>query len=121
MTRITIHVTTRQVERLRVLRIFFVKEKKAFEEIELAEGAPGRDKALLRGRIQAQRGLRKVRKSGTWRSSGGDKYRFTIISPNRLMGIHRMSTAKNHVNHFKPTTVERRAARRILAVRILRQ
>ena len=33
MTRITLHVTTRQVRRLRVLRIFFIKEKKAFEKI----------------------------------------------------------------------------------------
>src|SRR5713226_9444297 len=32
MTRITIHVTTRQVERLRVLRIFF-RENQAFEKI----------------------------------------------------------------------------------------
>jgi hypothetical protein len=31
MTRITLHVTTRQVERLRVLRIFF-RENKAFEK-----------------------------------------------------------------------------------------
>jgi hypothetical protein len=33
MTRITLHVTTRHVERLGVLRIFFIKEKKAFEKI----------------------------------------------------------------------------------------
>ena len=32
MTRITLHVTTRHVERLGVLRIFFIKEKKAFEK-----------------------------------------------------------------------------------------
>ncbi len=32
-TRITLHVTTRQVRRLRALRIFFMKEKKAFEKI----------------------------------------------------------------------------------------
>src|SRR5712692_5563228 len=31
-TRITVHVTTRQVERLRALRIFFIKEKRAFEK-----------------------------------------------------------------------------------------
>jgi hypothetical protein len=61
MTRITLHVTTRQVERLRALRIFFREnkafEKKAEEELARIDGIgeePNRKENLQAVRKESQ-------------------------------------------------------------------